>query len=93
MSISPQTFGKASMSKESLFLRWRNATCTRSENVSFSRLLLNAPQVHSRYAGKFKGLVIAELALFRHGKSVYEFDRFFERSHSAGAEGIRLSSN
>ena len=48
------------------------------DTLGFSRLLLNAPQVHSRYKGKFKGLVIAEVALFRLGKSTFEFDPIFK---------------
>jgi hypothetical protein len=37
-------------------------------------ILLNEPQVHSRYRGRFKGVVIAESALFRLGGSSFEFD-------------------
>jgi hypothetical protein len=42
-------------------------------------LLLNAPQVHSRYQGAFKGLIIAEVALPRLGKGIFEFDPVFKR--------------
>ena len=45
--------------------------------LGFSRMLLNAPVVHSRYSGRFKGVVIAEFALFWQGKSSYEFDPVF----------------
>jgi hypothetical protein len=41
-------------------------------------LLLDAPQVHSRYKELFKGVVIAEVALFRLGKSTFEFDPVFK---------------
>jgi hypothetical protein len=51
----------------------------RDDKVSFSRLLLDAPQVHSRYKGKIMGLVIAEIALFRPGNDNFEFDPVFKR--------------
>ncbi|MGD0101369.1 MAG: hypothetical protein ABSC60_13565, partial [Acidobacteriota bacterium] len=55
-----------------------DASC-HDDTISFSRLLLNAPQVHSRYKGPFRGLVIAEVALFRLSKSTFEFDPVFKR--------------
>jgi hypothetical protein len=48
------------------------------DTISFSHLLLNAPLVHSRYKGNFKGLVIAEVILFRLGKASFEFDPVFK---------------
>lgn len=48
------------------------------ETIAFSRLLLNAPVINSRYSGKFKGLVIAEYALFWQGKTDFEFDPVFK---------------
>ena len=34
--------------------------------------------INSRYSGKFKGLVIAEYALFWQGKTNFEFDPVFK---------------
>jgi hypothetical protein len=48
-----------------------------ARGVSFSRLLLNAPQVHSRYNGVFRGTIIAEVALMSPGEFVYYFDDVF----------------
>jgi hypothetical protein len=76
-SISPQEFGKSIYAQGKLIASLEDAAC-HDENISFSRLLLNAPQVHSRYKGKFKGLVIAEIALFRLSKSNFEFDPVFK---------------
>jgi hypothetical protein len=47
--------------------------------VSFERLLINAPIVHGRYQGDFKGTVIAEQATMSLGAFVFEFDPVFER--------------
>ena len=55
-----------------------DASC-HDDTLGFSRLLLNAPQIHSRYKGKFRGLVIGEVVLFRLGKSDFEFDPVFKR--------------
>jgi len=55
-----------------------DSSCHDTE-LSLSRILLNAPVVHSRYSGKFKGIVIAEFALFWQGKSSYEFDPVFKK--------------
>jgi hypothetical protein len=76
-SISPQEFGKSIYDQGKLIAELEDAAC-HDENISFSRLLLNAPQVHSRYKGAFKGLVIAEVALFRLSKSNFEFDPVFK---------------
>ena len=48
------------------------------DTIGFSRLLLNAPVINSRYKGKFKGLVIAEYALFWQGSCSFEFDPVFK---------------
>ncbi len=43
-------------------------------DVPMSRILLNAPEIHSRYVGEFKGAVVAEIAVFRLGKFSFSFD-------------------
>jgi hypothetical protein len=77
-SISPQTFGQSIYSQGKQIPSLQDAGCS-DDTIGFSRLLLDAPQVHSRYKGKFKGVVIAEIALFRFGKSTFEFDPVFKR--------------
>jgi hypothetical protein len=77
-STAPQTWGKGIYTQGKLIPDLEDAGC-RNDTISFSRLLLNAPQVHSRYRGDFKGLVIAEFALFRLGKSNFEFDPVFKK--------------
>ncbi|MBC7691797.1 MAG: hypothetical protein H7222_08500 [Methylotenera sp.] len=44
-----------------------------------NHLLLNAPLVHSRYAGNFTGAVIGEIVLFRLGQFSFRFDPVFEK--------------
>ncbi len=39
---------------------------------------MDAPQVHIRYKGQFKGVVIAEPAISRFGRSEFEFDPVFK---------------
>ena len=76
-SVSPKTLGQTIYDQGKLIPGLEDAGC-QDDTLGFSRLLLNAPQVHSRYKGKFKGLVIAEVALFRLGKSTFEFDPIFK---------------
>lgn len=47
--------------------------------VSFERLLVNAPVIHSRYSGDFKGVVISDFALWSLGQFKYEYDPIFDR--------------
>jgi hypothetical protein len=77
MSLTPPKWGEAVYAEGKQIPDLEDAGC-REDNLSFSRLLLNAPQVHSRYKGDFKGLIIAELVLFRLGKSNFEFDPVFK---------------
>ena len=76
-SISPKEFGQRVYDQGRLIPELEDAGC-RDDTLGFSRLLLNAPQVHNRYKGKFNGLVIAELVLCRLGKSTFEFDPVFK---------------
>lgn len=77
-SVSPKDFGQRIYDQGKLIPALEDAGC-RDDTLGFSRLLVNAPQVHNRYKGKFKGLVIAEVALFRLGKSTFEFDPIFKK--------------
>lgn len=75
--LSPETFMQELYDKASL-LPLEDSSC-QDTSLSLSRMLLNAPVIHSRYSGKFKGVVIAEFALFWQGKSSYEFDPVFRK--------------
>ncbi|MBO9667240.1 MAG: hypothetical protein J7501_10560 [Bdellovibrio sp.] len=58
-----------------------DAAC-RSEGrmVSFERLLLNAPIVHSRYEGNFSGTIISEFAIMSLGQFIFSFDPVFSKT-------------
>jgi len=75
-SIAPKAFGQAIYDQSKLIDSLEDASCD-DDTIGFSRMLLNAPQVHSRYKGKFSGTVIAEVILFPPGKSNFEFDPVF----------------
>lgn len=76
-AIAPEALGKGIYAEGKLIPSLEDATC-QADAPDFTRLLLDAPLVHSRYRGQFKGLVIAEVALFRLGKSSFEFDPVFK---------------
>lgn len=73
----PEAFMQELYDKASL-VPLEDSSCHDTE-LSLSRMLLNAPVVHSRYSGRFKGIVIAEFALFWQGRSSYEFDPVFSK--------------
>lgn len=78
-SIAQKAFGQSIYDQGKKIVSLEDAGC-RDDKVSFSRLLLDAPQVHSRYKGKFTGVVIAEVAFFRLGNGNFEFDPVFKRA-------------
>jgi hypothetical protein len=45
--------------------------------IAFSRILLNAPNIQSRYVGTFSGVAIAEIALFAPGALQFSYDATF----------------
>jgi hypothetical protein len=47
--------------------------------VSYSRLLLNAPRVESRYNGNFTGSIVAEVSLMALGQFSFQFDDVFKQ--------------
>ena len=49
-----------------------------SQMIPYSRMLLNAPEVHSRYTGEFSGVVVGEIVLFRLGKFSFKYDTAFD---------------
>jgi hypothetical protein len=52
-SISLQEFGKSIYAKGILIAALEDAGC-HDDNIGFTRLLLNAPQIHSCYKGNLK---------------------------------------
>ncbi len=58
-----------------------DASCrAEGRNISFDRLLLNAPAVHSRYEGNFMGTVIAEYSIMSLGQFKFQYDQVFDRT-------------
>ena len=56
----------------------KDASCgPEGRYVDFQRLMLNAPVVHNRYKGQYKGLIVAEIALLALKALKYEFDPVF----------------
>lgn len=57
-----------------------DAACrAEGRNVSFERIVLNAPAIHSRYEGNVTGTLIAEYALMSLGTFKFKFDPVFIR--------------
>lgn len=46
-------------------------------NISYTRLMLNAPRVESRYNGDFSGSIVAEISLMALGQFKFQFDPVF----------------
>lgn len=82
-SATPKAYGDSIIAEAKLIEAKKgplyDATC-RSEGrmVSYEHLLLNAPVVHSRYEGDFKGTVIAEFSIMSLGMFKFEFDPVFK---------------
>ncbi len=58
-----------------------DASCrAEGRNVSFDRLLLNAPAIHSRYEGNFIGTVIAEYSIMSLNNFKFQYDAVFDRT-------------
>jgi hypothetical protein len=74
--ITPQEFTQGLYDKTALVPL--EDSSYHDDTIGFSRLLLNAPVINSRYKGEFRGLVIAEYALFWPGKTRFEFDPVFK---------------
>lgn len=57
-----------------------DASCrAEGRSVSFERLLLNAPAIHSRYLGNFIGTIISEYSIMSLGKFKFEYDKVFDK--------------
>ena len=56
-----------------------DADCrSEGKNIGYRRLLLNAPQIQSRYEGNFSGVIIAEIAIMRLGDFKFKYDNVFK---------------
>ncbi len=56
----------------------KDASCgPEGRYVDFQQLMVNAPVVHNRYKGQYKGLIVAEIALLALKALKYEFDPVF----------------
>lgn len=82
-STDPKAFGDSVVAEANVIAAKAgtlyDASC-RSEgrNVSFERILLNAPIVHSRYEGNVSGTVIAEFSIMSLGMFKFSFDQVFK---------------
>jgi hypothetical protein len=45
-------------------------------SIDYSGLLLNAPHIHSRYAGNFKGVIICDVAMLARNPSTSKIEQF-----------------
>lgn len=55
----------------------KDAANSGSRIASFSRILLNAPRIDSRYRGDFSGVIISKFAVFSLGQFTYLYDSTF----------------
>lgn len=80
--ITPQKEGAEIMTEAEKFDSITDASCYAKKNpreLHFERLLLNAPNIQSRYTGQFSGVIIGEIALFSLSKFDFIFDPVFEK--------------
>ena len=76
-SVSPQAEGIALLALLQQVPGIQDASCT-GRNVGFDHLLVNAPQIHSRYRGNFNGVIIGEFPLLSLGNFTFQFDPVFQ---------------
>lgn len=74
------TFGNLVLAAAAQFTDLENALSeTGGRYKGFSRLLLNAPRIDSRYIGNFKGSIITELPMLSIANFAFEYDMVFTR--------------
>jgi hypothetical protein len=83
-STNPAAFGKSVIAEAQLIesatgVLYDAACRQEGRNVSFERIVLNAPAIHSRYQGNISGTLIAEYALMSLGVFKFKFDPVFTR--------------
>ncbi|MGZ3803918.1 MAG: hypothetical protein ACXVB4_06900 [Pseudobdellovibrionaceae bacterium] len=81
-STDPDAFGKSVIAEAQLIEATTgtlyDASCRpEGRNVSFDRIVLNAPAIHSRYQGDVSGTLIAEYSLMSLGAFKFKFDPVF----------------
>ncbi|WP_413580597.1 Ig-like domain-containing protein [Bdellovibrio sp. HCB288] len=81
-SANPKAFGDTVLAEAALIEAKKgalyDAACrTEGRNVSFERILLNAPLIHSRYEGNVSGTVIAEVSIMSLNKFKFSYDEVF----------------
>lgn len=81
-SGDPKAFGNSVLAEaaiiEAAVGTLYDAACRgEGRNVSFERIVLNAPVVHSRYQGNVSGTIIAEFAVMALGDFKFKFDPVF----------------
>jgi len=75
-----EVYNEALQTQSTVGVTFQDASCRlEGRNIGFDRLLLNAPQVQSRYRGNFSGVIIAEFAMMSLGQFVYAFDDVFSQ--------------
>lgn len=83
-SNNPKEFGDSILAEANLIQAkvgpLYDAVCRpERRNVSFERILLNAPIVHSRYAGNVSGTIIAEFSIMSLDMFKFTFDPVFNQ--------------
>jgi hypothetical protein len=78
----PVAFGNTILAEAALIQNvngpFLDASCRpETRNVAFSRLLLNAPIIHSRYTGAVSGTIIGEFVMMSLGQFQFSFDPVF----------------
>jgi hypothetical protein len=81
-SADPKAYGSSILAEAALITAkvgpLYDAACrAEGRNVSFERILLNAPIVHSRYEGNISGTIIAEFSIMSLGAFKFSFDTVF----------------
>lgn len=83
-SPDPAAYGQSIVNEADLIQAkaglFYDASCRpEGRNISFERILLNAPIVHSRYEGNVSGTIIAEFSVMSLGMFKFSFDPVFTR--------------
>jgi len=82
-TLDPIAYGNSILAEadtiQSAIGTFYDAACRpEGRSVSFERILLNAPIVHSRYQGNVSGTVIAEFSIMSLGSFKFQFDSVFK---------------
>lgn len=75
--VDKEAYYRAAFEAAGIFLVDETSSYWDYSDISFRRILVNAPIVHSRYTGNFQGWVIAEMALWKLGQFAFKFEPVF----------------